>query len=493
MVGAQGNALVPIVLFGWIPFISWLFSRVRPHQAAAFAFALGWMFLPEATIHFPGIPSFTKVTVTCAGVLLAAWRYDRERLLAFRFIAVDIPMLLWCTCPFLSSVVNGLGVYNGVSEAMYQSFTWGLPYFVARIYFSDKEGLNTLGTVVFLGGLIYIPFCFVEMMLSPQLHRWTYGFHQHSILQSMRDGGFRPMVYMEHGLMVAMWMVAGSILGIWMNRAKILPDSIGGIPWGGYVQKIPFRLLLAGLIATTILMKSSGALILFIIGLGVLFISTKTKSVFLVWLLLSIPPAYMVSRSTGWWTGENLSSFVAEKFSAERAQSLQFRFDNETMLVEKALAGTFFGWGGWNRSRVFDQDGRDLSVTDGLWIITLGTKGIYGLILLTLVISLPVYMLLYRSTPGQWHTAEYGAISAMSVLLALYMIDNLLNGMVNPIFMLFNGGICGLLAKGVAGCAVVAEPALEQGMPPITEDIRWINESHRPLGTRFLTAPRDKK
>jgi hypothetical protein len=240
-------------------------------------------------------------------------------------------------------------------------------------------------------------------------------------------------------------------------------------------------------------MKSSGALILFIIGLGVLFISTKTKSVFLVWLLLSIPPAYMVSRSTGWWTGENLSSFVAEKFSAERAQSLQFRFDNETMLVEKALAGTFFGWGGWNRSRVFDQDGRDLSVTDGLWIITLGTKGIYGLILLTLVISLPVYMLLYRSTPGQWHTAEYGAISAMSVLLALYMIDNLLNGMVNPIFMLFNGGICGLLAKGVAGCAVVAEPALEQGMPPITEDIRWINESHRPLGTRFLTAPRDKK
>jgi uncharacterized membrane protein len=493
MVGVQGNALVPLALLGSVPLISWLFGKVHPGKAAAIAFVLAWMFLPVASIPLKGLPDFTKVTVTCTAILLAAWMSDRQRLLSFRFMGVDMPMLLWCTCPFLSSVVNGLGAYDGISESMYQSFTWGLPYFVARIYFSDLHGLHTLGTVVFLGGLLYIPFCFVEMIMSPQLHRWTYGFHQHSILQSMRDGGFRPMVYMEHGLMVAMWMVSGSILGIWMNRAKILPDFIGGLPWGGYVRKIPFRLLLAGLIATTFLMRSSGALFLFIIGLGVLFISTKTKSVLLVWLLLAIPPAYMVSRGTGWWTGENLSSAIADKFSAERAQSLQFRFDNETMLVKKALAGTFFGWGGWNRSRVFDQDGRDLSVTDGLWIITLGTKGIYGLILLTLVITLPVYMLLYRSTPGQWRTAEYGAVSAMSVLLALYMIDNLLNGMVNPIFMLFNGGICGLLAKGVPGRAVVAEIVLAKRTSPITEDIRWINETHRPLGTRFLTAPREKK
>jgi hypothetical protein len=491
MLSAQGNVLVPVALVGWIPFVSWLFSRIHPRQAAAMAFALAWMFLPVASIPFKGLPDFTKVTATCSGILLASWIYDRERLLNFRLRAVDIPMLLWCTCPFLSSIFNGLGAYDGVSESMYQSFTWGLPYFVARIYFADLEGLNTLATVVFLGGLVYIPFCFVEMIMSPQLHRWTYGFHQHSILQSMRAGGFRPMVYMEHGLMVAMWMVSATMLGIWLYRAKILPDSID-VPFGEYVRKIPFWLLLAGLFVTAALMKSSGAFILLLVGLSALFISTKTRTVFLVWLLLAIPPAYMVSRSTGWWNGENLSGFIAEKFSAERAQSLQFRFDNETLLIGKAMAGTFFGWGGWNRSRVFDEDGRDLTVTDGLWIITLGTKGIYGLILLTMVIVQPVLMLLYRSTPGQWAGREYGAISVMSVLLALYMIDNLLNGMVNPIFMLFNGGICGLLAGGV--------PELVAGNGNLVPDptyantgMRWVNDTYRPMGTRFLTASRKRK
>lgn len=492
MLGAQGNALVPVALFGWIPFVSWLFSRVHPRQAAAIAFALAWMFLPVASIPFKGLPDFTKVTATCSGILLASWIYDRERLFKFRLMAVDIPMLLWCTCPLLSSVFNGLGAYDGISESMYQSFTWGLPYFVARIYFTDLEGLNILGAVVFLGGLVYIPFCFVEMIMSPQLHRWTYGFHQHSILQSMRAGGFRPMVYMEHGLMVAMWMVSGSMLGIWLYRSKILPDFIDRVQFAKYLQKIPFLLLLVGLLLTTALMKSSGAFILFLMGLGTLFISMKTGSAFLVWLLLAIPPAYMVSRSTGWWNGENLSGLVAEKFSAERAQSLQFRFDNETMLVEKAMEGTFFGWGGWNRSRVFDEDGRDLTITDGLWIITLGTKGIYGLILLTLVIIQPVLMLLYRSTPGQWGGREYGAISVMSVLLALYMIDNLLNGMVNPVFMLFDGGICGLLAKGVPE-EVAGDGNLMAELPSINQGVRWVSDTHRRMGIRFLTVSRKGK
>jgi len=365
-------------------------------------------------------------------------------------------------------------------------FTWAMPYFVGRIYFTDMKGLNTLGTVVFVGGLIYIPFCFVEMAMSPQMHRWTYGFHQHSILQSMRGGGFRPMVYMEHGLMVAMWMVSASTLGIWLRYAGVLPNAMGKIPFlNQYLQKIPFWVLLSAQLVTTALMKSTGAFLLLAMGLGALFASNKMKSAVLIWFLLCIPPAYIVSRSTGWWNGENLSSWVAEKFSEERAQSLQFRFDNETILVEKALEGTFFGWGGWNRSRVFDEDGRDLSVTDGLWIITLGTKGIFGLVLLNIVILLPVILLLYRSTPAQWNTKEYGALSAMCMLLLLYMIDNLLNGMINPIFMLFNGGICGLLANGVPE-SFSSDDTEVTLLPTPATGTDWIGGNAPKKTTRFL-------
>lgn len=449
MAVVSGNALVPLTMVSWVPLLGWLFSKVHPRQAAALGFVFAWMFLPVASIPIKGLPDITKVTVSCASILLAAWFFDRERLLSFRLKLVDVPMLLWCTCPFLSSVFNGLGAYDGLSESMYQTFTWGLPYFVARVYFSDLKGLNTLAISVVLGGLIYVPLCIEEIIMSPQLHRLVYGFHQHSFLQTMRGGGFRPMVFMEHGLMVAMWMVSASMLGLWLAYSGVLPKKWSILPYGDVLRKYPMWLLISVLLTTTVLMKSTGAMALFVVGLFTLYISNKLKTAVIVLALLSIPPTYIVARSTGLWSGENLSSLVAEKFSEERAQSLQFRFDNENILVEKALDGTFFGWGGWNRSRVFDQDGKDISVTDGLWIITLGTKGIYGLVLLVIVIELPIMLLLYRAGPALWNKPEYAAAAAMAMLLTLYMIDNLLNGMINPIFMLFNGGVCGLLSRGV--------------------------------------------
>jgi len=483
MIGAQGNIFVPIALFGWIPFVSWLFSRMHPRQAAAIAFAAAWMFLPVAEIPFKGLPDYTKVTATCTGIFLAAWIYDRERLLQFRLMAVDIPMLLWCTCPLLSSIANGLGVYDGLSESMYQSFKWGLPYCVGRVYFSDLKSINILGVVIFIGGLLYIPFCLEEMAMSPQLHRLVYGFHQHSFAQTLRGGGFRPMVFMEHGLMVGMWMISASMIGLWLTYSGILPNLFNALPFGSYLRRIPLPLLLASLVVTTGLMKSTGAFVLFVLGLSTLYLSNKLKTTAIIWILLCTPPAYMVARSTGWWTGESLTTSISEKFSAERGQSLQFRFDNEKILVDKALDNAIFGWGGWNRSRVFDDNGKDLTVTDGLWIITLGTKGLYGLVLLTAVIFLPVVLLLYRTTPAKWNTREYGAISVMSILLALYMIDCLLNGMVNPIFMLYNGGLCGLLAKGVPEFS--ERPALT--MPGIDYwETRYLSAADNLFHTRFI-------
>jgi hypothetical protein len=486
MMGGQGNALVPAALIGWVPFVSWIFSKVPPRQGAAIAFVLSLMFLPVASIPISGLPDYTKVTATCAGIVLAAWRYDNNRVLTFRPGLVDIPMLLWCASPFFASVVNGLGAYDGASNMLDMLFVWGLPYFVGRLYFSDAKGLSVISTVVFVGGLIYIPFCFEEMIMSPQLHRLTYGFHQHSILQSMRGGGFRPMVYMEHGLMVAMFMVSGSMMGVWLRYAGLMPTTVAQVPFvGTYLKKIPFWVLLSAQLVTTVLMKSTGAFALFAIGLGVLFFSNRFKTTALVWILLAIPPAYMVTRSTGWWTGENLSSMVAEKFSEERGQSLQFRFDNETILIDKALQGSFFGWGGWGRSRVYDEDGRDISVTDGLWIITLGTKGIFGLVMLTVVILLPVLLLLYRSVPAQWSSREYAPLAAMCVLLELYMIDNLLNGMINPIFMLFNGGICGLLARGVPHAETLELEQKAQAGKAETS-VSWLGDGKADKLPRFL-------
>ncbi|UZJ41334.1 hypothetical protein OO006_13480 [Prosthecochloris sp. SCSIO W1101] len=473
MGNAPGNIMVPVVMFGWIPFVMILFSRLEAKIAAAAAFVAGWMFLPVVAYNLPALPDYTKTTATCVGILAGAWLFDKERFGEFRFSAVDIPILLWCTAPFFSSVANGLGPYDGLSQTMYQSITWGLPYYIARIYFSDTEGLKILALAIVIGGIVYIPFCWFEMIMSPQLHRMTYGFHQHSFLQTIRaGGGFRPMVYMDHGLMTSMWMVIAVFLGTWLYLSGSLPKKI---------LFVPTVYLLLLLVFTTMMMKSFGAISLLFLGLIVIILTNKMKLRFLILILLVTPHLYIVTRTTGTWDGRNLSQFVAEKISEERAQSLQFRFDNETILIDKALQGTFFGWGGFGRSRVYDDKGRDISIADGLWIITLGQNGIYGLIALVIAVQLPVVLFLLRVKPNRWNEQQWAAPAVMAVFLAIYMIDNLLNSMINPIYMLFSGGIIGVMLRLHAG----AHASIPEAESSIT--IRQSVPSHST--TRFITEP----
>jgi hypothetical protein len=435
-----GNFMVPVALFGWIPIVKSLFKRFDVRLAIAIAFVGGWEFLPVAGLKIKGIPEYNKVTATCMVIFFWARHFDRERLRNVSFSPIDLPMLIWCIAPFFSSVFNDLGLYDGLSQTMYQSITWGVPWYIGRVWFSDADGLKLLGTAIFIGAIVYIPFCWFELIMSPQLHRLTYGFHQHSFLQTLRDGGgFRPMVYMDHGLMTATWMGLALFLGAWLLYTRELPEKILSLPSG---------LLLLALAVTFLMMKSYGAIFLIFLGLLFAFLSNKMKNYWLIVVLLVAPHLYVYTRTTGIWDGTNLSSFVAEKFSPTRAQSLQFRFDNETILIQKAMEGTVFGWGGYGRSRVYDETGKDVSVTDGLWIITLGQNGIFGLMALILAVQTPVIFYLMRSAPERWNEKNRGAPTVMVVFMATYMIDSLLNAMINPVYMVFSGGIVGMLLKG---------------------------------------------
>src|SRR5205823_15018650 len=177
---------------------------------------------------------------TALGVLMGAAIFDTDRLLGFRPRWIDLPMILWCTSVFVSSHNNGLGIYDGCSEAVRQIIIWGLPYVIGRVYFSDLEGIRELAVGIFIGGLIYVPLCWFEVRMSPQLHVWVYGFRQHSFYQNMRDGGYRPMVFMQHGLMVAMWMSMTALIGLVLWRCRSI-TKLWDIPIAYFV--IPLALV----------------------------------------------------------------------------------------------------------------------------------------------------------------------------------------------------------------------------------------------------------
>ena len=78
--------------------------------------------------------------------------------------------------------------------------------------------------------------------------------------------------------------------------------------------------------------------------------------------------------------------------SQDRADSLQFRLDNEKQLLERASQRFIFGWGRYGRSLIYDPTREiDTSVTDGFWIITIGQFGLFGFLAEFGLLTFPIF------------------------------------------------------------------------------------------------------
>lgn len=426
------SLLVPIALLGWIPLVLALFSVMPARRAVLVAFLLAWLFLPIAGYEFQGLPNFTKMSATSMGVLLGITLFDARRLAELRWAWHDLPMLTWLAVPMASSLHNGLGVYDGISAVFEQAITWGVPYYIGRLYFSNLAGLRELAAGIFIGGLIYVPLCLYEIRMSPQLHTLVYGFHQHIFQQSARYGGWRPTVFMQHGLAVGMWMAVASLLGVWLWQTRALRR----------VYSVPMSLLVPPLLVTTVMCKSIGALGLLVGGVGALAFAHMTRTARVMCLLVAVAPIYLTARIGMGWDAMNVVDAIAQ-VQSERAASLEVRLINERYITQQALAQPLFGWGRWGGYRDVDElDGK--VVTDSLWIITLGQTGVVGLVCLTVVIVLPAVLLMYRTGMRGWHWPELAPAAGLAVMLLLFMIDSMFNSMLNPIYLLAGGGLAGL-------------------------------------------------
>jgi tetratricopeptide (TPR) repeat protein len=422
-----------LILWSWVPIALSLFAILPPRKAVLVSSIAGWLFLPEIGFDLPGLPDYTKYSAVVLGSLLGMVLFDFDRLLRLRFRWCDLPVAIWCTSPFVSSLTNGLGIYDGLSAVLVQLYHWGFPYLIGRSYFDDCEGIRDLAIAIVAGGLIYVPLCLWEIRMSPQLSKIIYQVDTWGWVE-VRYGGYRPKVFMGHGLQLGMWMTATSLTGVWLwasGSARRL--------WG-----YAFGPLLGILIVTTILCKSTGALILLLFGLVISWLIGKRKWVWPLWILVLIPPMYEGLRATNLTPRRSISEIVEALFNEDRAQSLDFRLENEDLLAAKALERPFFGWGGWSRARVFNEMGKDITITDGYWIILLGNQGLVGLASGTLVILMPLILLIQRVPPQRWIEPRFGAAGALALLLGLYMIDNLFNATLNPMYAFAIGGLTAL-------------------------------------------------
>ena len=436
------RALIPLVMLGWIPVGLWLFRKFQGRIAIIAGVIIAWGFLPVYTYSLPGLPDYSKISALSYVMLLGIVLYDRERLARFRFHLFDLPILVFCMSSFFSSLSNGLGAYDGISASLDKFTEWFVPYFLGRLYFTDLETMRDLCIGLLIGGLVYIPFCMFEFVMSPRLHKIVYGFRPSSISQARRWGGWRPSVFMQHGLMVGMWMTTAALAGLHLLRT-------GHLEWLSRAvrQKARPAVIIGFLVAITVFCKSTGAIMLLAIGWAALHFSTKfsTRLPFIV--LTVLPVIYVTMRANGTWSGLALSELLSDKLHMpeDRVQSMAFRFMNEDILMDKAFQQPLFGWGGWKRSFVFNELGEPISVPDGLWIVVLGQNGWAGLISMLGAMLLPQWLFLKRFSVSDWKASSLVTLGLAAVaMLSLYTIDGLINDMFSPLVMVLAGALTGL-------------------------------------------------
>jgi len=436
------NAVGTLALVGWIPVILLLFALLPPRKAVIAAFVVGWLFLPMGSLQkIEGLPDFNKFSATSVGVLLGALIFDARRFLTWRPRLADLPMLVWCVCPMASSVSNNLGVYDGCSAIFQQVITWGLPYGLGRLYFTDPLDLRELAKGIVIGGLVYVPLCLFENRLSPELHYWLYGFHQTISFRRIEGFGFlgyQPRVFVQNALALTLFMGNCALIALWMWLSG----------WPRRIWQLPLGLWTCVLFVVTILCKSLGAVLLTMGGAGVLLAGRWLRWRLPLYCLIAVTPLYVALRASGNWSGKQLLDAAKAIVTEERAASLQTRLDNEDILVAKALQRPVFGWGGWARARVYDEFGKDISTTDGLWVIAIGNTGIVGLCSLLAAFLIPV-LLLAKGKSGRFLVQSMQTpILVFVIAVLLHTIDCLFNAMLNPIYILGLGGLASLSGAG---------------------------------------------
>jgi hypothetical protein len=450
------NALAFLVVFSW-PVAVYLLFRYKPRvEALCWSILGGYLLLPTRTgFDLPMVPAVDKdvVPALAVAVLLAFGVGVTEAEKAARraapgplaqkrstfgpFTPLIVLLLLSPIVTVLTNpeplvygplVIPGLAIYDAASVIGRMAFIV-LPFWLAMRYLASPESHETLLKVIVIGLLIYsLPILF-EVRMSPQLNVMIYGFFPHDFAQHVRPGGFRPVVFLHHGLWLAiiMCMAVIAAAALWRHRVSMGARAGQWFFAGVYLVIVLFLSNSLGALAIALLLAPAALLM----GVrGQLLLAGTLALVVLI---------YPVLRSSGLIPVDQVVA-MAERVSTERAGSLQFRLDHEDALSARAAEKPIAGWGLWGRNEVYDPEtGRSLSVTDGTWIIVIGTFGWLGYISQFGLLTLPTILLAF----GRKASNTTPATAGLSLVLAANLLDLLPNATLTPVTWILGGAIAG--------------------------------------------------
>ncbi|MBO9478692.1 hypothetical protein J7382_14175 [Shimia sp. R11_0] len=463
------NALATLMLLLW-PVVIWrLFISLPPGRALIWSLLGAYLLLPPppAEFDFPLMPALDKTSLPNVAILIAVFFVlpQRPKLLPDHTLA-RVLLAVFVLCPiatvftngepliFTETYIRGLYLQDAIAQPI-NRFILVIGFLMARALLTTAQDQRDLLVALMIAGLAYSVPILLEVRLSPQLNNWVYGYYQHLFSQTIRGGGYRPMVFLYHGIWLAYFVLTALLatLALWRgdsgtSRAKYLLAAL-------YFAVV---LVLCKTLATLIYATLAGVVILLL---------SSRAQVRIAALLALVTLSYPVLKSADLVPTELILS-RAEAVSADRAQSLNFRLENEDVLLERALRKPLFGWGIWGRNHLHDPTtGLITTVTDGFWIIVMGVWGWFGYIAQFGLMSLPIFLvarelrLRHQADQDSFHKGTSFAftegtqaqemphrtlspyLGPLAVMLGFNLVDMLPNATLTPTTWLIAGTLLG--------------------------------------------------
>ena len=430
------NNFAYLALILWPIIAIYLYRRKEVIPATFWTIVGGYLLLPVGVdIDFPLIPSMNKETVPaimafigCKYIakedikILPPKGIERNLILLFFLGAVGTVLTNGDPIEDTSGFLPGLSYRDVFSVVMAKLFLL-LPFTIAIQLIKTSDDQTQLFKLIVLAGLLYSILIVFEIRISPQLHNWVYGFFPHTWGQQVRYGGFRPVVFLGHGLKVSMFVVMVMGAAITLSRVKI------------QLSRPPNLVIILYLIFILFISKGFGSMIL-----GIIILLTigffKPAIIYLVSIVIALISITYPFLCFVDMFPHQLVIEIIESINSAQAGSLQFRFNHEIALLDRATERFVFGWGAWGRNRLGD------SVVDGYWIGLIGMYGITGFMAIFGLMFVAIWKARLSLNYLSGNNDKF-LLSSLSLMVSLIMVDQIPNHSENPFFWFLTGSLIG--------------------------------------------------
>lgn len=507
----MASQIADIVLFGWPLAVFYLFKRFDLPEALCYSVIFGYLFVPQLVgFDLPLVPPYDKelvVNVSAAVMCMITMRVamrpkvrgaaeipaarlakmpapkqvapfvvQRGQILFWSLLAVLFCSTIITTMDNGEPLVRGTRILSGMRPYDILSVDMAIlititPFLLARRYLSTPESHVILLKVLVIACLCYSLLALWEMRMSPRLNRQIYGFVTHEFRQAVRGDAYRPLVFLNHGLWLAIFFAMSSLgaMALWREKLRTQEAS----KW--FFASVYLLVVLS-------LCSSLGALIITILLLPLIFLFGPAMQLFLAACVSVTILVYPVLRGSDLVPTQAIYN-AAARIDVTRAESLLFRFDNEDELLAHANRKPLAGWGTWGRNRVFNEKGGDIAATDGYWVIIVGVYGWLGYIAQFGLMGIATILLAMNRKRLQVSPATAG----VAMVMAAAMIDLIPNATTSPVLWLFAGALMGRYQTAEAAVKQTnirnaAKMRNTGARPPATPAEEDLDEA-RPAGT----------